>query len=183
MLGQVPQSLQRDTFALLVQLDSVGLNCTFTQVSLLAELLSSCMSIGSLQNLAAAPLLKDSVCGPHTASLSWFSTCSTSPKSIKSFLVRAVHSLPAPLTVLGDRVSLWNSPSWCCSYGLATHCVCSLSLPVFVCPPSLSQLWLVVCLCGSRALLLEERGQLSCIFCLFSPLLQAFGTEHFPLNL
>ena len=85
------------------------------------------------------------------AQLSMFSTSS---KSRKSLSVWSAHSLPMPQTVLGDRVSLWNSPGCCCSYGHAARCVCVQPVsPTLYILPSLSQLGLGVSLCGTRALL------------------------------
>ena len=108
-----------------VQLDSVGWNGAFTLVSLLAEPLPVRVSLGSLPSLSSAPLLKEPLCGPHAEALSpgLVLYALHLPKSIKSLSVRAVHSLPVPPTVLGDAVSLWNSPGWRCSCGRAASCV------------------------------------------------------------
>ena len=52
------------------QLDSLGLNHAAILVSFLAESLRAHASTGSLLSLASVPLLKESLCGPHTAPLS-----------------------------------------------------------------------------------------------------------------
>ena len=104
------------------QMDSVGMNWDFNLVSLLAGQLSLW---GSLSSHTSAPLLK-SKWGTHTALTSYcLVVYSTFPESKKSVSVKADPSLPVPLTVLGDRISLWNSPSWHCIYGCAALCVCA----------------------------------------------------------
>ena len=49
-----------------VQLDSVGMNCTFTLVSFLAEPLHICAQ-GPCPAMPQLPLFKKSLCGTHTA--------------------------------------------------------------------------------------------------------------------
>ena len=118
MLGGAPQSLLCAAF-LLVQLDPMDTNCAFDLASLLAEML--CVCTGSLPSHATASLLKKkSLCGTHTiAPIHCLAPCTLYlPKRQKLSL-----GWGWPLTVLGDRISLLNSPGWHCSYGRAAHCV------------------------------------------------------------
>ena len=115
-----------------------------------------CGHVGSLPSHASAPLFKKvPMWHPHHNSEPWPGSLHTplSKKNKKSFSVSAGRSLPLPPTVLGARVSLLDSPGWCCSYGCADVllAVCAASLPVSYNLPSLSQLELGSSLCGTRA--------------------------------
>ena len=99
------------------QLDSVGTNCIFILVSLSAEPLHM-QAWGPFPATPQLPFLKHLYVTPTFAALSHGAACHMLhfPKKRKSLSVKAVHILPV-LTVLGDRVCLWNSPGWHCSCG------------------------------------------------------------------
>ena len=105
-----------------VQLDSAGPNCAFTLVSLLAELLHV-----PAESHISSSFKRVSIWPPPTASwIPGLVLCGLHLlQSTKSLSVRAAHSLPMPSIILGDRVSLWNPPSWHCSYGHPTRRVCA----------------------------------------------------------
>ena len=171
-----------------VQLDSVGLNCVCTLVSLLAELLYAHTATGYLPSLTSTPLLKESLCGSHTAepqhrALGQFSEHCSSPKSTKSLSVRGIHSLPLPVTVLGESFSLELSKLVLQLWTCCLLCVYSLSLPDFV--------------YTSKSLLIRVGGfpvrdqglalgwQVATKVCFLSVVSSAAGTVHriFPLQL
>ena len=185
MPGGDLKSLHHAASTLPGQLGSVGVNRALNLTSLPAWILSAHMR--SLLSHASLLSFTRSLCGTHTAATRHCQAFMhpTSPKGNKSFLVRAGCSLLLPSTVLGDRISLLDFPSWCCSRGCTAYCVHTAWVTQTLCIlPSLSQLGLGVSCRRWGPLLQEGQESLSCIFSpLFSPLLQAPHTEYLPFNL
>ena len=142
-----PFNLQASTLP--SQHDLLDMDCSL-KYGLFDAKAAVCMHVVPAQPHLHCPLRKS----PYVASTlqlratDWLSAHSTSPKGKKSFSVRVVHSLPVPLTVLGDRISLLNSPCWHCSYGHSACCVCNLSLPDFLCSPKSLLVRVVGSLCS-----------------------------------
>lgn len=122
MPGGVLKSLHIAASTLPGGLGSVGMNCALNLSSLPSGILS--VHKGSLLNHASLPFFRRSLCGTHTAGPRHCQAVMhfTSQNGKKS-LVRTGCSLLLPSTVLGDRISLLDFPSWCCSHGCPAHCL------------------------------------------------------------
>ena len=107
-----------------------------------------------------------------------------SPKTKNSLLVRADCILPVPLTVSGDRICLWNSPSLFCSYEHAVHCVCAawVSLTPYILP-SLSQLGLGILCEGVKPPAPEREGATELHFLYGLSFAAGASYKVFPLQL
>ena len=161
------------------------MNLTLNVSSLLAVQLYECMR--SLPSHTSAPLFKKvSMWHLHGSSkLLPGSPCTPFPqRAKKSFLVKAGCSLPVPLTVIGARTSLLDSPGWRCSYRhVFTVCVL-LSFPDSVYPPKSLLIRVGGSLCRTGATC-SGRGTATKLHFLYSVLSPAAGTSCrvFPLQL
>ena len=85
--------------------------------------------------------------------------------------------------ILGDWVSLWNSPGWCYLYGCAVCCMCSLGLPESIYPPQILTVGIEDPCVGLGLLAPRREGAPTLWF--LSGLFTAAGATHraFPLQL